>query len=105
MVRSEQVVSQRKQTDLLSLALKAKVNRYICRWKRRYHGQWPKYPLQLSAGSQPPSLMELWTDWITYQVVLCQDKMIAVIYAVLPIDVARWLRCWRNRATGSLSTS
>lgn len=106
MVRSEQVVGHRKQTDLLTPALKAKVNRYICRWKRRYDGKWPKYPLQPSAGSRPPSLIELWRDRITYQLVRCQDKMVAVIYAVLPIDVARWLRSWlhqRNRAQGSVS--
>ncbi len=103
MVRSEQVVGERKQTDLLAPALKAKVNRYICRWRRRYDGKWPKYPLYLSGDSRPPRLIELWRDWITYQVVRCQDKLIAVIYAVVPIDVARWLRCrvrQRSRAKG-----
>lgn len=104
MVRSERVVAQRKEADFLSPALKAKVNRYICRWRRCYDGKWPKYPLQLPESTRPPSVIELWCDWITYQVALCRDKMIAVIYAVMPIDLARWLRCWlRQRSCAKRS--
>lgn len=95
MVRSERVVGQRKHADLLvPPALRAKVNSYICRWKWRYNGEWPKYPLQLSQGTRPPGTIELWRDWIIYQLVRCQDKMVAVIYTVVPIELAHWLRCW-----------
>jgi hypothetical protein len=108
MVRSKWVVGQRKQVDVLSPALKAKVNRYICRWKRCYDGKWPKYPLQLSEGTRPPGPIELWRDQITYQLVRYQDKVVAVLYAVVPIKLARWLRCrlrQRSRAKGSLPMS
>jgi len=108
LVRGERVVGQRKQVGLLSPALRAKINRYNCRWKRRYEGKWPKYPLQLSEGSRPPGTVELWRDRIIYYVVQCQDKMVAVIYAVVPINLARRLRCWlrqRSWAKESLSMS
>lgn len=108
LVRGERVVRQRKQVDVLSPALRAKINRYNCRWKWRYEGKWPKYPLQLSEGSRPPGTVELWRDRIIYHVVQCQDKMVAVIYAVVPINLARRLRCWlrqRSRANESLSMS
>jgi len=94
MVRGDRVVRQRKQANLLSPALQAKISRYICRWKLRYDGKWPKYPLQLSGGTRPPSLVELWRDRIIYQLVLCRDKMVALIYALVPIELARWLRGW-----------
>ncbi len=105
MVRGERVFGQRRQPALLSPALKAKVDRYICRWKRRYQGKWPKYPLQLPESTRPPSTIELWRDRITYQLLRCQEKMVAMIYAVVPIEFARWLRCWlrrRVRAQGSI---
>ncbi len=108
MVRSERVVGQRKQADLLSPALRAKVNRYICRWKSLHDSKWPKYPLQLPEGTRPPSAIELWRDRIIYRVVQCQDKMVAVIYAAVPINLARRLRRWlrqHSRAKKSLSMS
>jgi hypothetical protein len=108
MVRSERVVGRKGQSDLLSSALKAKVNRYICLWKRRYDGEWPKYPLQLSENTSPPSLIERCRDRVTYQVVHGQDKMTAVIYGIVPLDLARRLRSWirqHSRAMGSLSIS
>ncbi len=108
MVRGDRVVGDRKQADLLSPALRAKISRYICGWKRRYDGKWPKYPLQLSEGTQPPSRVELACDWFIYQCVLSRDKMVALIYAVVPIDLARRLRFWlrqRSRAKEALPRS
>lgn len=108
MVRGDRIVSQRRQAELLSPGLQAKIGRYICRWKRRYDGNWPKYPIELPEGTRPPSLVELWCDWITYQGVLCRDKMVAVIYAIVPIDLARWLRSWlrqRSHKRGLLPMS
>lgn len=105
MVRRDRVVGQRKHADLLSPVLQAKISRYICRWKRRYDGKWPKYPLELPEGIRPPSLFERWRDRMAYQVVLGRDKMVAVIYAVVPLDLARWLRYWLRRRSYKGDTS
>ena len=94
MVRSQRIVSQGKQPALLPPALRAKVNRYICRWKQRYDGKWPKYPLQLPKSTRPPGLIELLHDWITYHLVRYKDKIIAVLYAVVPLRLAQSLRDW-----------
>lgn len=79
MVRGDRIVGQRKTAEVLSPALRAKIGRYICRWKRRYDGKWPKYPLELPEGTQPPSFLELWRDRITDQSQRFWDKVVIVI--------------------------
>ncbi|HEV2731855.1 MAG TPA: sulfotransferase [Terriglobales bacterium] len=107
-VRSDTIIRERKQTDILTPALRAKIGRYICRWKRLYDGKWPKYPDVLPAGTRPPSFLEIWRDQIFYQAVLCRDRLVAVIYAIVPMKVARGLRFWvwqRSRKNGLFSVS
>jgi hypothetical protein len=108
MVRGERVVDQRKATELLSPTLEAKIARYICRWKLRYDGKCPKYPVELAGGTTPPGRLELWYDRLMYQIVICRDKIVALIYALVPMDFARWLRGWarqRVRLKGALAIS
>jgi len=92
MVRSDRILSQKKKAEILAPALRAKIARYVCRWKGRFGGKWPEYPLELPEGTTPPSFFELWLDWIVYRCVLCRDKTVAVIYAVVPMGLAHWLR-------------
>jgi hypothetical protein len=92
MVRSNFILGLRTRAEPLSPALRAKIARYVCRWKQRYDGRWPKYPLELPEGTTPPSFLELWRDRIVYRCVLCRDKTVALIYAVAPIGIAHWLR-------------
>jgi hypothetical protein len=79
LVRGERIVGQRKPVLVLAPALRTKIDRYICRWKRRYHGKWPKYPLDLPEGTRPPSSLELWRDRFTYQSQRVWDKIVIVI--------------------------
>lgn len=103
MVRSDRVISRERRDQVLSPALQTKVARYICRWRHHYEGKWPKYPLELPEHTRPPGLVELGYDRVIYQAVQCRDKMVAVIYAIVPIDLARRLRSWL-RGGGSANT-
>jgi hypothetical protein len=94
MVRSDRIVGQRRPSEVLHPALRAKIGRYICRWKRRSNSSWPKYPLALPAGTRPPSFLEIWRDQIVYQAVVGRDRLVAVIYASVPIGLAHGLRSW-----------
>lgn len=108
MVRSNSILGQRTRREVLAPALAAKVNRYLCRWKKRYGGKWPKYPLVLPVGTRPPSRLELWRDHIFYRALRGRDMLVALIYAVVPMDVARGLRLWirwRGHKAGLLPTS
>jgi hypothetical protein len=92
MVRSDRILGQTKKAEILAPALRAKIARYVCRWRGRCGDRWPEYPLELPEGVQPPSFLEFWRDLIVYRCVLCRDKAVALIYAVVPIGLAHWLR-------------
>jgi hypothetical protein len=94
MVQSDRIVSRGKQAEVLSPAMRAKIGRYICRWKQRYGGKWPKYPLELPKGIRPPGPVELWRDRITCQVFMYWDNAVTLSYAITPVTLARW---WRTR--------
>lgn len=96
-VRSDKIVGETKREEVLSVALQKKINGYICRWKERYDGKWPKYPLVVPVGTQPPSLSELWRDRIAYQAVLGQDYLIAGVYSIVPLAFARGIRSWSRQ--------
>jgi hypothetical protein len=94
LLQSDRIIGHRKQAEILSPAMRAKVARYICRWKQRYGKRWPKYPLQLPEGTKPPDLFELWCDRIYCQSAQCWDHAVTLSYAITPIALARW---WRSR--------
>lgn len=93
LVHGDRIIGQRIQADILSPAMKAKITRYICRWKRRY-GEWPKYPLQLPGSTAPPNLVELWFDRITCEAAQYWDNAVKLGYALTPIAL---IRLWRDR--------
>ncbi len=97
MVRSDRIVGPRARAEVLPPALRAKISRYVCRWKQRSNGEWPKYPLELAPGTQPPSRLELLIDRVRYQEFLCRDRLVAAVYAVVSIGLARKLRSWLRR--------
>jgi len=94
LVQRNRIVGQRKQAEILSPAMRAKIARYICRWKQLYGDQWPKYPPHLPQGSRPPNLVELWRDRIACQSTQYWDSAVTLSYAITPLALARW---WRSR--------
>ncbi len=94
LIRRDRIVCQREQTEIPAPALRAKIDRYNCRWKQRYADKWPKYPLQLPEGTRSPDLVELWRDRITSQSVMYWDHAVTLSYAITPVALARW---WRAR--------
>jgi len=99
MVQSDRIISQRKQAEVLSPAMRAKIGRYISRWKKRYGARWPKYPLESPKGFKPPGPVELWRDRITCRGFTYWDNAVTLSYAIAPIALARWWRT-RNRQRG-----
>jgi len=93
-VRSKQISGPRKHASILSRPAATKAERYICYWKRRYGGKWPKYPPELPVGIRPASRGERWRDRLTYERLLLWDKIVIVAYAMAPLGVAR---LWRQK--------
>jgi hypothetical protein len=91
-VRSSRINRPKSREHFLSAATQNKIARYNCRWKSTYDGNWPRYPAELPADTKPPTFFELSCDRGLYYIGLCRDKMVALIYALTPISVARALR-------------
>jgi hypothetical protein len=94
MVKSDRIVSRRQQTEVLSSRMRAKIRRYIFRWRQRYGGEWPKYPLEFDESVRPPSAIELWRDRVACQSSMYWDNAVTLGYAVTPIAAASW---WRRQ--------
>jgi hypothetical protein len=93
-VRSNRIVSPRKHAEIVPLVTAAKIDRYICYWRQRYGGNWPKYPIELPKGIEPVSFVERWRDRFTYERLLLWDKIVILIYALTPLPMAR---LWRQK--------
>jgi hypothetical protein len=79
LVRSDRVIGKRAQTEVLPPAMRDKISGYICHWKRKYEGAWPKYPLQLPDAAQPASPLELWRDRIVDEAGMLWDKAFVIL--------------------------
>jgi len=88
----DRIAVEREQDDI-SPALRLKIDRYLCYWRRRCEG-WPKYPADRPQADCPPSMTELWLDRITYRGLIFRDELIKALYALTPLAVARSLRSW-----------
>jgi hypothetical protein len=93
-VRSNRIVSPRKHAEVVPQVTAAKIDRYICYWRQRYGGEWPKYPIELHEGTRPAQLVERWRDRFTYERLLLWDKIVIVIYSITPLALAR---LWRKK--------
>jgi hypothetical protein len=79
LVKGDRIVDQRTKKQALTPALKAKIARYICRWKRSSGGTWPKYPIALPEGTKGASVLELWFDRIADESLLLWGKVVIVL--------------------------
>jgi hypothetical protein len=95
LLRLDRIVGQRNNAEILSEAKRAKIDRYICRWKKRYGDQHREYTGRLPQGTRPPGSFELWYDRIACQSDQVWDNAVTLIYAITPIALARW---WRSRS-------
>jgi hypothetical protein len=85
MVRGNRIVGGRKCADVLAPAVRAKLARYICRWKLRSESKWPKYPLELPGPTRPVPFFELWRDRIVDESLQLWEKVtIVVLHQIRP---------------------
>lgn len=107
-VRGNTILGQKARREVLAPARRAKISRYVLRWKQQHEGKWPKYPEALPAGAHAPSVLELCCDRVLFKALLWRDELVALIYTAVPMEVARALRFWirrRGRKGGILPTS
>jgi hypothetical protein len=93
-VRGNQIIAAQKYGGALSPKMKAKVMRYIGRWKQRTRGRWPQYPVEFPEGTRSPKVLELLRDRAAYHSYVARDRAVEIIYGALPLGLAQGLRAW-----------
>jgi hypothetical protein len=88
------IAAEARQDELISPALRCKIDRYICRWRRKYAGRWPRHPVEVSEANHQPGLAELWRDRVIYQFLAAWDEMVKLVYALAPLGATHWYRQW-----------
>jgi hypothetical protein len=95
-VRSNVIDGQRESTEVLPPATRAKISRYICLWRCRSGGAWPKYPRELAEDTKPPGFVEALKDRIAYRSLRLFDRLTILIYSIAPISVLELYRLLRQ---------
>lgn len=98
LVRADRIFPVKKETEVLPLAVRQKVARYVCRWQQAQSRRWPLLPSNELDGVHPPSRFESLRDRIIFRALLTRDLGVKLIYGAVPLSFARLLRsCLRQR--------
>jgi hypothetical protein len=86
-VNSAAIMAKRERPEVLSPALKNKVERYLAFWRKQYGGTWPLNAV-VSEATQPPSWTERATDRLCLSLLRARDALIPTLYSFVP--TAAW---------------
>ena len=96
MVKSSSIVANRERPEVLSPALKSKVERYVVFWRKKSGGKWP-VKAAVSEGTRAASLMERTTDRIRHTLLRTADGIVPFAYAFVPVPLWLKYRQWKSR--------
>ena len=89
MVKSSSIVAKRERPEVLSPALKSKVERYVVFWRKQSGGQWP-VKAAVTDGMAPVSFVERTADRIRHRLLRTKDLIVPFAYSAVPIPL--WLK-------------
>lgn len=92
-VKGETILSSKERPEVLPLPLKAKIDRYVCHWKRQYGGKWPQYPKLQDPGVKPAGAGERVADEVLFHGLRALDRFTAFVYCYAPFS---WLNAYRR---------
>jgi hypothetical protein len=92
-VKAEAIVSPAERAEVLPPKLKRKIERYVGYWKKRYKGEWPRYPEMIKDEANHPSAVERFLDNALFRGLRILDGLTAFVYCHAPIS---WLNAYRN---------
>jgi Sulfotransferase domain len=96
MVKSSSIVAKRERPEVLSPALKSKVERYVVFWRTQSGGQWP-VKAAVTEGTPPASLMERTVDRLRHRLFRTKDLIVPFAYAAIPVPLWRRYRQMKSR--------
>jgi len=96
MVKGGAIIANRERSEVLSPALKNKVERYVVFWRKQYGGKWP-VNAAVSDGTKPASLFERTRDRIRHRLLRSFDLMVPVLYSLVPVAIWQKYRQVKSR--------
>jgi hypothetical protein len=96
MVKSAVIVADRERPEVLSLALKNKVERYLAYWRKQYDGKWP-VNANVTDGMKPASRSERMRDRVRHGLLRSFDRAVPVLYSLIPVAVWQRYRQMKSR--------
>lgn len=94
LVKSESIVSSHAHDEVLPLAIKNKIQRYVAGWRAETDGAWPAMPPAERLGAAKPTFWERIVDPCAYHGYRTLDSLVGLIYSLAPLSV---LQAWRQR--------
>ncbi|HLK34719.1 MAG TPA: sulfotransferase [Terriglobales bacterium] len=97
LLRTGTIMPSGPTAEILSPATKAKIDRYVGKWKKETQQFWPRYPLMAPACRPHLSAGEALLDRCFYRILRSYDRAKLWLYAFLPLPLLRRYRQVRHR--------
>jgi len=103
MVKGARIDSSREKEEVLSPALKSKIERYIGFWREEYGGTWPAVPVLDSRSLPTASWLERGFDRLRYRSLRAFDQAVLHLYCHAPLGLLRGYRKVKRYRDGTPS--
>lgn len=90
-LRGSVIVSEERQ-QLLDLAFRAKVTRYVNLWHSQYAGLWPPRPKPSDDAPEVPGIFERSVDKVCYTALSAVESLKRWAFCFVPLSWLRWRR-------------
>ena len=102
-VNSAKIIAKKPRPEVLSPALKLKIQRYTCYWRKKYGNAWPPAAASLEEEHfQVPGAFERAKDQFLFRAMRVLDSAIVFVYCFAPIGLLRKYRAAKSQ-TASVS--
>jgi len=95
-VKSSTIVAKRERPEVLSPALKSKVERYVMYWRRETAGKWP-VNVAVTEGTKEASWGERTADAVRHRILRTRDLIVPYAYAAVPVSLWQKYRQLKSR--------
>ena len=96
-VKGEEILSRRKDDEVLPPHVKSKIERYVSYWHARYAGSWPRYPQPGNSLARHPSSLERVGDEILFRGLRAVDSFTQLVYCYAPYRALEKYRAAKSR--------
>lgn len=91
-VKSKTIGEKKKREEVLPLAFKNKIDRYVACWQHEYNGDWPAYPKSAERNRRLPGILERSWDEGYFRSLRAFDRFTSLVYCYAPISLLRRYR-------------